>query len=172
MPNHRVVTQGESVGARRPTRRGFTLIELVVALGLTSIVSAALMSALLLSLRAIPAPDDGGMTGADLDAACEFLLADASLASALTVSSTKLTMTVPDVTGDAAADTVEYQLDSGTLTRAVNAGDARTLATDLASLSFTLTTDTGRVTSVNMLTKTNGGSVHRVAVECLARPSE
>ena len=172
MPSRRDVSHGCAAGARRRTRRGFTLIELVVALGLTSIVSAALMSALLLSLRAIPASTDGGLIAAELDSASEFLLADASLASALTVSSTKLTMTVPDVTGDAAADTVEYQLDSGTLTRAVNAGDARTLATDLASLSFTLTTDAGRVTSVNMLTKTNGGSVHRVAVECLARPSE
>ena len=165
-----------SLHDRRPAaaRRGFTLIELVIALSLTSIVAMALMSALLLSLRAIPGDADGGMVASRLDAASEFLLADVSLASTIVVENggERLRLTIPDTTGDAAAEDIRYRSNTGVLRRRINGGDWRILADDIASASFSLTTSDGRIGAVNLLIKTNAGSVHRAAFECLARPEE
>lgn len=162
-----------STATKRPsprTRRAFTLIEMTIAIALTGIVSAGLMSALLFSIKAIPAAGDAGLTAARLDAASEFILADAMLASAVSGTASKITFTVPDQTGDAATDTVVYTVESGRLTRVLNGGDPRTLATNLASGSFGIITSNGRVVRIAALFKTDRDAVHVVSAECLARP--
>jgi prepilin-type N-terminal cleavage/methylation domain-containing protein len=155
---------------RRGARPAFTLIELTIAIALTGIVSAGLMSALLFSIKAIPAAGDAGITAARLDAASEFLLADAMLASAVSGSGAKISLTVPDQTGDAAADTVVYTIDAGTLTRELNGGDPRTLASNIASGAFGVLAIDGKVVTVTALLKTDRNTVHLVSAECLARP--
>tara|TARA_E500000318_G_scaffold13439_1_gene12623 strand:- start:4 stop:501 length:498 start_codon:yes stop_codon:yes gene_type:complete len=154
--------------ARRPA---FSLIELVIAIALTGIVSLALMSALLLSVGAIPDSDDAALLAARIDNANEFLLADAMLASQITASSTaKITLTVPDQTGDDTPETIVYAFDSGTLTRAVNGAAARTLVDGFSAGQFAVTATDGRVTGITAVIRTVRGSMFRVSVECLTRP--
>ena len=151
--------------------RGFTLIEMTIAIALTGIVSAGLMSALLFSTSAIPGEGDAALSAARFDAASEFFLADAMLASSVTGSTAeKLQLIVPDQTGDDAPDTVIYTFESGQLTRAINSRDARTLADNIASGAFSITTIDSRVSSITAMVKSNAGFIHIVSAECVARP--
>ena len=104
-----------STARPRPRPRAFTLVEMVVAIALTAIIASALMSGFLLSLRAIPATDDPGMTAYEIDRAFEHLLTDASLASEIAVSNGKVSMLVPDQTGDDTPDRVTYRPELGVL---------------------------------------------------------
>lgn len=160
--------------ARRPTSttcpRGFTLIEMVIAMALVGIVTSALMSAFLLALQAIPADNDPGITAARADAAFEFLLADAMLASAASASGSKLTMTVPDQTGDDVAESIIYQIDSGQFQRVLNSGTPRVLIEGVASGSLTIAAANGRAFRLTAELVTTVGQTHRAGIEFLVRP--
>lgn len=159
--------------AMKATRRfsgGFTLIEMSISIALVGIVSSALMSAFLLALKAIPADNDPGITAARADAAFEFLLADAMLASTASSSGQKLTMTVPDQTGDAAAETVVYQIDSNQLQRVMNSGDPRVLIDGVGKGSFVISAADDRAYRLTVVIVTETGQTHRAGTEFLARP--
>lgn len=156
----------------RSHRPGFSLIELVIAISLTAIVSLGLMSALMLSVRAIPESDDAGIVAARIDNASEFLLADIMLASEVDVtdSNRKLDLIIPDITGDGVADDIEYRFNSGELTRKVNSGKDRVMVQGISAGQFGITATDTRVSSVTVVFKTGRGQMHRLGVECLARP--
>lgn len=149
---------------------GFTLIEMVISIALVGIVSSALMSAFLLSLQAIPAADDPAITAAEIDNAFEFLMADAMLASAASTDGANLTLTVPDQTGDSAPEIVVYALDAGKFNRAINGDLPRTLAGNIATSSFTITTENGRAARVSASLVTLAGHSHNAGIELLTRP--
>jgi len=149
---------------------GFTLIEMVISIALVGIVSSALMSAFLLSLQAIPSADDPAITAAKIDNAFEFLMADAMLASAASTDGTNLTLTVPDQTGDSAPETVVYALDAGNFIRTINGELPRTLAGNIATSAFTITSENGRATRVSASLVTLAGQAHNAGIELLARP--
>jgi len=101
------------VKTRRPRssvrRRGFSLVELVVALAMISIVMLATQSAIILAAKAIP---DGRSSASNLltsARAIERLTADLNYATSfLVTSSTQVKFMVPDRNGDGAADTIDY----------------------------------------------------------------
>ena len=152
------------------SRPGFTLIEMVISIALIGIVSSAMMSAFLLSLQAIPAADDSAITAAEIDNAFEFLMADAMLASAASTDGAKLTLTVPDQTGDSIAETVIYALKAGDFIRTINGGLPQTLAGNIATSSFIITTENGRAARVSASLVTLAGQTHNAGIELLARP--
>lgn len=168
MMEYRIAMQRE-IRSHRP---GFTLIELVIAISLTAIISLGLMSALTLSLRAIPESDDAGIVAARIDNASEFLLADIMLASVVDVtdSSRKLDLIIPDTTGDGEADDIEYRFDNGQLTRKVNGGMKRQMVEGISAGQFGIAATDTRVSFVTVVFKTDQGQMHRLGVECLARP--
>lgn len=165
---------------RRSTRirrasPAFTLIEVVVAIALTAIVASALMSGFLLSLRTIPSPDDPGLAAYEIDRAFEHLLTDASLASEVATENGRLSLLVPDQTGDDAPDLVVYSLEDDqaaetALLRTINGGDPVRLVSRLASCSFTLRTDAGTATSLTVQLKAESGRIHRAGFELVTRP--
>lgn len=161
---------------RTRSRRGFTLIEMVVSIVLIGIIASALMSGFLLSLRAIPAEGDAGMRSGEIDSGFEYLFADSAVASAASVATVgTLTLTVPDQTGDDVADTVVYRLADNTassteLTRAVNGGDAREIMSGIAGIDFSLDASGGTAYAVSLALKTANGRVHMGAFELASRP--
>lgn len=120
-------------------RRGFTLIELVVSLGIVGVLSMALGSTILLSTRAMPTPGGGPETSASAGRALQLIGTDLRLATSVAIPNVRtLTLTVPDFTGDSNAETISYEW-AGTpgnpLTRRVNA-DTSSLLASVGDLKF------------------------------------
>lgn len=120
--------------------RGFTLIELVVSLGIVGVLSMALGSTILLSMRAMPTPGVSAETRASAGRALQVVGSDIRLATSVTMPNTRtLTLSVPDRTGDGSPEAITYQW-TGTpgdpLVRQVNA-DTSTLVVSVGDLVFT-----------------------------------
>lgn len=91
-------------------RRGFTLIELAVSLGVVGILTTALASSIMISLRTLPT--EGGL--AERQAATGETLVtmgdDIRLATyAMITNARRLALTVPDRTGDNSDDAIVYE---------------------------------------------------------------
>lgn len=126
------------------TRRGFTLVELVVSLGIVGVLSMAMGSTIILSMRAMPTAGGGLETRAATGRALQIIGTDIRLASAVSMPNVRtLTLTVPDRTGDANAETITYEWE-GTpgdpLTRQFNA-DVSTLIASVGDLKFAAVTE-------------------------------
>lgn len=120
-------------------RRGFTLIELVVSLGIVGVLAMAMGSTITLSMRALPTAGGGLETQASAGRALQIIGSDVRLASAVAMPDDRtLTLTIPDQTGDASSETVTYAWagNSGDpFTRTYNA-DTSTLLTSVTDLKI------------------------------------
>jgi len=109
-----------------PSRRGFTIMEMILSLAVSSIVLLGVASLLSLSTRAVPPPDgvqEVSVQAADLLARLE---TDLSTATRVTeATATALTLVVPDRDGDSAEETIRYAwsgVASEPVLRTLNAG--------------------------------------------------
>ena len=131
---------------RHSAWRGFTLLEMVVALGVTSVILVGMGSAMLLAGRAVPdahGPVVAGLAGAE---ALEPMATELQYAVTLNQCTTRqIEFTVADRTGDETPEVIRYEW-SGTagdpLTRTYNGGTAVAVLTDVRdfSLSYDLQT--------------------------------
>jgi len=88
-------------------RRGFTLIELIVSLSVVGILTMAIGSAIVLSMRSLPTPGGFSEMQAAAGRSLTILGNDIRLATAVAIPDFRtLTLTLPDRTGDAVAETV------------------------------------------------------------------
>jgi hypothetical protein len=85
-----------------------TLIEMVVALSLTTIVIAAATSVMFVASRALPKSADASVRATDAALALAMLEAEAQTAQAVRMRADGIMMRIPDRTGDLVADTVTY----------------------------------------------------------------
>ena len=98
-----------NVGSRRQT--GFTLVELLVSLGICTLLIVCLNSSLTLTLRSATPPSDSPVlahirTGEGADR----VLSDLSVAQSFTINTaTDVEFKVPSRDGDTTADTIRYQ---------------------------------------------------------------
>jgi len=120
-------------------RRGFTLIELVVSLGVMGVLSLALASTILLSTRALPNAGGGPENQAAAGRALQILGADIRLAKTVAMPDSRtLTLTIADQTGDAAEESITYAWDNSIgspFTRTYN-GNAVPLVSSISDLKF------------------------------------
>ncbi len=132
----------------RPRTRAFTLVEVVLALGIMTILMGAMASALVIVARAVPDGTSPREAVADGAAAVDQIAAE--LHTAIAVSSrtdASITFTVPDRTGDGVDDTIAYQW-SGTpgdpLERQFNGGGVEEFVADVhyLELLYDVTTNT------------------------------
>lgn len=141
---HRIVTNViRAAKGRRPTaRRSFTLIEVVVSMAITSILLAAVMSAMVMVARTL---DESSPTQRTTDAAEALarLVEDLRTATAITErTSTAVTMVSPDRNADGSPETIRYAW-SGVagepLTRTVNGGTSVSILDNVQSIDLAFT---------------------------------
>lgn len=118
---------------------GFSLVELLLSLGVLVVVLGAATSVVSFVARGVAGPDDPGTRTLAARAAADMLLADSALAHAVQVDSPgDITLTLPDVDEDGVDEVVQYAW-SGTagesLVRTVN-GQSVALVEDVEG--FTL----------------------------------
>jgi type II secretory pathway pseudopilin PulG len=135
--------------------RGLSLIEAILSLVVLGILMAAMASVVTVTSRAAEVNQGPSASPATAAKALDLLSADLRLATAFTAAptSSSLSVTVPDCTGDGVADTVAWawsgngsaELSAFLLTRSVNGQPATTVASDVQL--FDLTTLTRTVTA-------------------------
>lgn len=159
---------------RTHASRAFTLIELMVSMSILSIVMAALMSTMLISLRSLPDADNAGLLATQADAALEMLMADAMLAITVAGDQNGLKILVPDRDNDGTDEIILYALSAPdstptTFVRVINGGTPRVLVRRARAFNFSIVS-TGNTPSLLVAELITGhGIVHRAAVEILAR---
>lgn len=145
----RVRTEGSGPGQ---CRSGFTLVELVLSMGIMSILLMGISSAILLASKALPSPNSVATRKSDAAAALNQLSADLTCATAITeLTDTAITITVADRGhGAAGPETIRWAW-SGTagapLTRQYNGGTPATVASNVTAFSLTPTLAAGTLTS-------------------------
>lgn len=122
-------------------RRAFSLVELLVALSVLSILMLAMGSAVVLSAKALPSPDSPNTAVLRAARALDHLADDLRGAVHIThASATTVTFVVADRSGDGAPEVITYAW-SGTggdpLTRTQNGGTAQTIIEAVHSLHLT-----------------------------------
>lgn len=121
--------------------RGFTLIELVAAMAITTVLLAAITSVMFVSVRALPATNDA--FSGPMEAARVVDQMTAELESALLVTQqtpTSISFTVPPRNGDAAPEKITYSWagpSGAPLTRQYNSGAAVAILSPVDQFSLT-----------------------------------
>ena len=141
-------------------RAGFTMMEILVALSISTIVMLGVVSLLSLSSRAIPQP--GGLQETSVNGADLFARLTADLACAMQITradATAITLLVPDRTGDDVPETISYSW-AGTagnpVLRVVNGTGSTELLGSVDSLQFSYSRGPRQITE--RMTKSTGGS--------------
>jgi prepilin-type N-terminal cleavage/methylation domain-containing protein len=136
-------------GGRRARRRAFTLTELMIALSLSAIVFAAVLSSFLFMGRNLTRLVNFQEQEVDSRRAIRLFTGDISAASALTAATaTALTVTKTTVGGDV---TVSYAYDSGagTVTR-TESGIGQTLLTGVTAFDIVYYSEAGTELTLNL----------------------
>ena len=120
---------------RLRSRRGFTLVELVVTIAITSVIMLGIGSAMLIAGRALPAADNPAAASLIAGQAIEQMVTELQYAATIIDSNaTMIEFTVADRDADDVAETIRYEW-SGTpgdpLTRQYNGGALVNLADDV-----------------------------------------
>lgn len=138
-------------------RRAFTLVELVVGIGVMSVLTAGITSAVLLAGKGMP--DAGGRSAATADARrlTQRLADDIELATEITeLGPDRVAFTVADRNSDGLPESYRYELDSATrskLVRTTNGGTPVVIAENVKEFSLAATSGTVSAEStVNLVT--------------------
>ena len=121
-------------------RRAFTLVELLVALSISTLLLGAISSLFVIMARALPDDTSPLSRTSQLTRAVDRFAFDVSWATQVVQASTsKCEFIVPDCTGDAVDDSVVYKWAGAgaSWTRELNGGAAETICESLKSLTFT-----------------------------------
>lgn len=141
------------------TRRAFTLIELVVALGAAAILMAAVGSVLTVARKSVPTPDDPATAMVSAWGAADRFAKDLTTAKTVT-GSNPWTLTLPDRDGDTVDETIVWTWDtpSTTLTRQVNGDPAVTVLGDVKLVTVSETWIAGSVARITVAVFSNDPS--------------
>jgi prepilin-type N-terminal cleavage/methylation domain-containing protein len=158
--------------ARTPSRRGFTLVEVVTNLAVASILLLSIGSAMMVVARSLPTgrtePELRAAAAAALDAVAADLETAVSVVSA---SDRRVSVTVPDRDSDGKPEELTFTWDGssgGLLERVVNGGKAETLAAGVRDFALgyhrrlvttTTTNDTAAGDEVDVLRIGRTGAV-------------
>ncbi len=139
----------------------FTMIELIMALSISTVVMLGVVSLLTLSSSAVPQPggiQETAVDGADL---LSRLSSDLACATQITQSgAAAIAFIVPDRTGDTLPETIAYKWEGtagGPITREVNGAGPVVVLDDASQLAFIYTNASTTISSE--LNKTTGSSV-------------
>lgn len=145
----------------QPIPRGFSLIELVLSIGVVGILLVSMTSVMVLTSRAIPTSKDRDQHATRARANLDQLESDLSVAIEVSsVTPGGFTLKVPDRTGDSLPETIVYDWDDPgePLTRSMNGSPAsivlecvNQLDVQFTTKARTATTSTGTVDSAEVV---------------------
>lgn len=127
---------------------GFTLVETVVAVGVSSVLMLALGSAVMVASRAVPTGNEPLIRTAEVERAFAFIRADLEEAIGLRLVGTTLYVAVPDRDGNGAGEVITYALEDAWLTRSHNLGPTETVL--------------GPIKGISIIPETVGDAVHAI----------
>jgi prepilin-type N-terminal cleavage/methylation domain-containing protein len=135
--------------SRRPTRCGFSLIELVLSIGVVGVLLVSMTSVMVLTSRAIPTSKDRDQQATQARANLDMLESDLSMAIEVSsVTSDGFTIKVPDRTGDSLPETIVYEWEDpgDPLTRSMNGSAGAIVLESVDQLEVQFTTETRTTT--------------------------
>ena len=125
------------------SKRGFTIMELIITVSLLAIFMGAVYETVLIGLRAVNAADEREDVRSQLTTALDLLTREAGIASNVDVAEDQRLQFDADLDGNGTTESdINYQVSGGDLQRVYN-GATVTLARDLTSLDFDYTDPTG-----------------------------
>lgn len=133
------------------SRRGFTLLEMVLASAILAVIGAAVSAVMMVACRAVPSASGGSATAVELTETIAQMSVDVSLASEFySTDQFYMAFKGPDADGDGTADEIGYGFNSGEgkLYRSVN-WEAAVVAEGIDDCAFTFVTGTEAVRGVN-----------------------
>lgn len=138
-------------GHPHPGRSGFTLIETVVAVAISSILLLTLGSSVLLASRAVPNGREPVLTVAQVQYAVALLRTDIELAIDFASEDEWILLAVPDRDGDGIPEVIEYRVTpSGQLVRVQNQGTSEVLIRGVKELDVDAVVTDGLLTAVEI----------------------
>lgn len=123
----------------RTTRRAYTLVEMVVSLGILSLVLGSLASITVLMTRALPSSSDPATSVMSAERLAALFASDVETATSFSlVGETQVNFTVPDRDDDGVEEKVSYAWagGGGAVSRTLNNGTSETLIGSVADLEF------------------------------------
>lgn len=98
-----------TVHAKRRPRRALTLVEMVVAMAITSIILGAATSIMFVASRALPDPSDPVVLATDASSALALLEAEAQCATRAKFGIRNISISIPDRDNDAVEELITYR---------------------------------------------------------------
>ncbi len=123
----------------RRRRRAYTLVEMVVSLGVLSLVMGSLASIMVLMSRALPSSDDPSTSVVAAERFAAQFASDVETATLFTVvTETQVSFSVPDRDNDGDEEKLSYTWGGGSapVSRTLNSGASETLLESVGSLAF------------------------------------
>lgn len=138
----------------RRARRGFTLIEMIIASAIIGLLMVAVGGSVIVAAKASPRPGSPEDLHNQGVAAVQEIAREVSQAITITeATSSKIVFSVPDRTGDATPETFTYELtNDNRLTRKINSASAVDIATQAKGFNL------GYVTGIRNTTTTNAAT--------------
>jgi hypothetical protein len=148
-------------------RRGFSLAEATVSIGIMSVLTVAMGSAVVIASRAVPDPKRAAAAHSTFDALARLSEELRYAISIQAVSATSIRFTVADRNGDLSEEVITYEWNSATkkLSRRYNSAEPATVLENVAAFAMaiekdkttTIQTVSGSVNSGNVLLSSFSG---------------
>lgn len=133
-------------------RRAFTLIETVVASGVSAVLLLSLGSVVMVASRAVPSASEPLLVNQRFDRAIAMLRTDISEAVEVFVDNENLILAVPDRDNDGDPEAIHYSLDADRmLARSVNDGPPSELAGPIKGIQYNLHAPSTRVLLITVM---------------------
>ena len=160
----------------KTTRRGLTLIELIISIAISAILMVGLSSAMFIALRASNTSSGPGDGALNANSVVVDMIAEIQYAQSITEqTATAINVTVPDQNSDTFPETIRYAwsgIPGDPLTRQYNSGTVANVVVDVNDFALEYVPSASPIDYVNVTLQVGSDGRSRVdsAIRLLNRP--